>query len=187
MFKYLKYYLAILLCGAISLALLVMAFIAVLPKGTNDSFAVYEKVEVSSSLLDKEKKTYVSQITGIFINRGGEVANVERLEITVGDGSHRDRITLEGFSVPVRSQYDMPVYEWQGSYRYGRVHSVVAVVNGEELSLANRTANDAFDPSALLLLIPCLIAALVAVYAYKKYTYAKQEDQLLRELSSERE
>ena len=46
MFKYLKYYLAILLCGAISLALLVMAFIAVLPKGTNDSFAVYEKVEV---------------------------------------------------------------------------------------------------------------------------------------------
>lgn len=185
MLERLKYDAVVLLCGILEIVLLVMMVVTLFPKGASTDLEIYETIKVSSSVLDKDENVYVSQIGGIFINRSGNTVAVDYLEVTVGDGTHRERIRIDGFSMPARTRYELPICEWKSNHRFSRVHSVVAVINGEEIALANSTAGNAFDPSALLFLLPCALIALVGVNFGKKRYYLAQEGKMAQEARAE--
>lgn len=184
--NHIKHNLILLGLGILEIFFIVLLILSLLPKGATTDFAVDKQVSVSSSVLNKEEGTYISQFSGGFINRGSKQVKVEYLEITVGDGNRRERIRVEGIALPARTRYTLPTNDWESSYMYDRVHSVVAVIDGESFLLANSTAGASFDPSVFLYLIPCAVIALFGVHFGKQRYYLWQEDQLLASSAQEK-
>ncbi len=179
--KHVGYNIAVILCALLAVALLVMTVVSAFSIGGQKGVAVKEMFDVSSSSLDgydSQQRHFVSQISGYLINYDDQKADVERIVIVVGDGKNRQTIELEGLVLYPRLSEEI-THEWQTSFNYDRIHSVTVTYNGEDVRLANSTAEWELDPSMFLYALLCAVACYVTVFLGKKRYYRYQEDEIL--------
>ncbi len=177
MTKHIGYNLLIVLSAAVTLLLLVLMLLSLVGDAAEVPLSVREEFIASSSLLEKGSDRYLVQVQGSLINLGDTPLQVDALKLCIGDGDTEWELVKEGFSLPVR--FERPfLYEWEDTVPYDRVLSVVAVCNGEELPLANSTADAPFNISALIYAGLTLLAAWALLTVSKQRYYLAQADRM---------
>lgn len=181
--QHIIYRILTLVAGLCTIAFIVLTVIALIPQSRETGLAVKETVFVSSSALEKDSTKYVSQIQGALVNTSDAEITVDTLKIKVSDGRNTREIVLDGFKLPPRVTYPI-LYEWKDSYYFSRVSAVIATSDGTEEYLSNLTAQDPFDLSALIFLVPAALFALLTIHFGKECYYLIQEDQIRKNLAA---
>ncbi len=169
--KHIGHNLAILLCGLLELALIVLLILSVIP-ATPLGIEVDETVEVSCSRL--EDGQYLLQIGGRLINRADVTAQPQALRVTVSDGNTSEMLVLDLPELSPRVPYDI-FAEVKAACAYDRVEGLQILTSEGAMSLSN--ANDGFfNFSTLLCAFLAVADALVLIHFIKQRYYLAEEE-----------
>lgn len=164
--------------GLLSLILAVFTVLELIP-APSEGIEVSQPIAVSSSSLspiEVEIKDYHTQVGGALFNPTGDAVAVESVEIKVSDGTHETSVTVEGFTLPARTSYEL-FAEFEGQIAYDRVVAVKLISGGREDVLQNQVAS-AFGVSGVAVFYLLLLAgtAFLTVRAAKIRYYLHQEN-----------
>ena len=164
--------------GLLSLMLAVFTGLELLP-APSEGVEVSQPITVSSSSLspiEAEIKDYHTQVGGTMFNPTGDAVAVESVQIRVSDGTNEKNVTVEGFTMPARTSYEL-LTEFEGQIAYDRVVEVKLICNGREDILPNQVTS-AFGISGIAVFYLFLLAgtAFLTVRAAKIRYYLYQEN-----------
>ena len=170
--------LQIVVFGLLSLLFVVLTVIELIP-AKSEGIEVFQPIKVSSSSLTPvgaEIKEYHTQVDGVLINAGEETVAVEAVRVTVSDGKTERELTLEGFTLPARTKYEI-LNEFKGENGFDRVVEVAVVLNGNADVLPNQTTT-AIGISGVAVFYAILLVgvAWLTLRAVKIRYYLYQED-----------
>jgi len=162
-------------CGAVVIALLVIALIEMIPM-SDVGVEVKDEVTVVSSQLYADRPGCTSHVRGILKNNSPETVSVESVRIVINDGGTPQSVEVaQGIVLAANAEYDLSL-DFEGERLYDTVYGVYLRVGGVETQIANRSSS-AFPLTGLaigciVLLIP---ASLLLVRSVKGCYYLYQE------------
>lgn len=175
--RHVKQNLLILLFSVLTLGFLVLTVLELLP-GNDRDFTFTEPVSVASAPINAAKDRYSSVLTGILNNKTDSPVTVEEMTVRVTDGKTAQEITLGGFTVPARAEYEL-LKQWEGDTDADRVLSVSVRTGDGERSLENRTDVISFGTGTLVLLLLTLLSGAFLYHAALVRRYLWEEDKFL--------
>ncbi len=175
--KHIGYNLLIALGAALTLLFLVLMLLSLVDGGTDERLKVRESFIASSSLIESGDDRRQVQVQGSLINLEDQTLSIEELHVRIGN-RETDRV-FSWTDITLPSRMEVPLlYEWEDTVDYDRVLSVTVVIDGEELTLANHTADAPFNASALIYAALTLLSGWGLLSASKQRYYLAQADRM---------
>ena len=162
--------------GLLALILIVLTVLELIPAQTK-GLQVEDRLEVASFAVDATGVKFISSLHGKFKNNSNETLVVEEVCVLLSNGKLRQELEIDGFTLPARCEQELEL-NFESMVDVNTVVRIEAKVNGEEMVLENRGAQQSFSGIALFYLVLLIPSVLLCIRAAKVRYYLYQESRL---------